>query len=35
MGNNTDSLRQQIYRSMDMKDTQELLEIWKANDRDE
>jgi uncharacterized protein DUF2569 len=35
MGTNTDSLRQQIYKSMDMKDTQELSKIWKANDRDE
>lgn len=33
MKSKTDLLRQQIYKSMDMKDTQELSEIWKANDR--
>jgi hypothetical protein len=31
----TNSLRQQIYKSMNEKDTRELSEIWKANDRNE
>jgi Flp pilus assembly protein TadD len=34
MGNNDDSLKQQIYASMNMKDTHELLAIWEANDRE-
>jgi len=34
MGNNTDSLKQQIYASMDMKDAHELLAIWESNDHD-
>jgi tetratricopeptide (TPR) repeat protein len=34
MGNDNDSLKQQIYASMDMKDTHELLAIWETNDRE-
>jgi len=34
MGKDNDSLRQQIYASMDMKDTHELLAIWESNDHE-
>ena len=35
MGTATDSFRTQLYKSMDLKDTQELLDILKANNKDE
>lgn len=35
MEDKANSLRHQIYRSMDLKDTQELIEIWEKNDGDE
>ena len=35
MGTKTDSLQQQIYRSMDLKGTQELIGILRANNRNE
>jgi hypothetical protein len=34
MKSNTDSLWQQIHNSMDLKDTEELIEIWKAKENE-